>query len=285
MIGVLFYKLGAFFARRLPQHVSESITEIFVRFQYIMRFRSRRIVMSNLRVVLGDNTDDKELREFTRRVFSNFGRSIYYFLRLPFIDKSELRRRCDYGGIDALTGARGTYIFVGPHMGTWEVGGACLTALGVSLRTVALPHPSSRVTRFFNQRRELLGIECSSIQAAADSLRKALRAGKSVALLIDRIYGGTRGTFRWFGREVEMPLGHVALAVRCRIPIVTTACVFEGRDGFKFLFNGPHHPRADLAYRAAMIDLQERCIEDMESFIRRHPEQWFHFQPLGGPRR
>jgi phosphatidylinositol dimannoside acyltransferase len=290
MIGVFFYKLGAFFARRIPQNVSESITEWLVKLQYLIRFRSRRIVRENLRIVLGPEPSDAEIRAIGRRVFSNFGRSIYYFLRLPFISAGDLKKRCDYNGLDATIGElaeNGGCIFVGPHLGSWEVGGACLTALGIRLHTVALPHPSRRVTEFFNQRRELLGIECSPLRGSARSLRGALRDGKSVALLIDRTYldgtyVGRKGVFQWFETDVELPMSHVALAIRSQAPIVTTVCVFDGADRFKFFFGGPHYPRRDLDYESAAIELQEQCVADMTRFVREFPDQWFHFQPFGG---
>ena len=284
MIGVAFYKLGAFFARRLPERLAESITESLAVLQYFLRFRSRRNTGDNLRIVLEDRVGAEEIRILTRRVFSSFGRSIYYFLRLPFMSERELSERCDYNGIDRVVrGAGGNvgFIFVGPHLGSWEIGGACLARLGTGLVTVALPHPSGRVTRFFNERREMVGVQCSSLRDSAHALREALRAGKSVALLIDRVYGGSTGVFRWFGRDVELPLGHVALAVRYRVPILTTACTFDHRGGFKFVFGGPHHPRSDVGSREAMLDLQEKCIADMTSFVREYPEQWFHFYPLG----
>jgi hypothetical protein len=47
------------------------------------------------------------------------------------------------------------------------------------------------------------------------------------------------------------------------------------------VFGGPHHPRSDVGSREAMLDMQEKCIADMTSFVREFPEQWFHFYPLG----
>ena len=158
-----------------------------------------------------------------------------------------------------------------------------MTALGVRLHTVALPHPSQPVTEFFNRRRKLLGIECSSIRGSGRALRTALRDGQCVAILIDRIYAGRKGVFHWFGTEVELPLGHAALAVRSRVPIVTAVCVFDGDEGFKFFFSEPHYPRSDLDYEAAVTDLEEKCLADMTRFIRGFPEQWFHFHPFGRP--
>ncbi len=285
MIGAMVYKLAAFFARRLPQNLSESITEWLVKIQYVFRFRSRRIIKANLRIVLGRELSDRDIGTLSRRIFSNFGRSIYYFLRLPFMTPEELRRRCNYNGLEAVAkrvAGNGGCIFVGPHLGVWEVGGACLSTLGVKLFTVALPHPSRSVTRFFEERREMMGVACLTPGNSANALRRTLRDGKCVALLVDRIYGGRGGSFRWFDTHVDLPMGHVALAVRCGVPIVTTACVFDGDEGFKFVFRGPHHPKAGLAHHEAMIDLQQKCLADMTQLVREFPDQWFHFHPFGG---
>jgi lauroyl/myristoyl acyltransferase len=285
MIGAMVYKLAAFFAGRLPQDLSESITEWLVRFQYAFRFRSRRIIRTNLRMALGKDPSDREIHRLARRTFSNFGRSIYYFLRLPSVPRAEIKRRCEFNGIETITQrlvGNGGCIFVGPHLGAWETGGACLSALGVKLFTVALPHPSRQVTHFFNQQRAMLGIECCSPEHSANRLRGILREGKCVALLVDRVCGGRAASFRWFDKKVELPVGHLALAVRCDVPVVTTACVFDGKERFKFIFGGPHYPKKDLGHSEAMMDLQEKCLADMTDLIRRYPDQWFHFQPFGG---
>jgi lauroyl/myristoyl acyltransferase len=76
-------------------------------------------------------------------------------------------------------------------------------------------------------------------------------------------------------------VGHLALAVRCRVPIVTSICIFDGSGRFKFVHNGPHYPNPDLDHEAAMNELQEKCLRDMEYYIQEYPEQWFHFLPLG----
>ncbi|MEE9270380.1 MAG: hypothetical protein V3V49_08960 [Candidatus Krumholzibacteria bacterium] len=283
MITVACYKLGAFFARRLSPELSEAITEAILKTQYVFRLGSRRNVLHNLGFVLPSASDD-ERRRVARRVFSNFARSIFYFLRLPFIGTEELRARCDYNGLDKVTGElrrRGGFILAGPHVGAWEVGGACLAALGIELTTVASPHRSRFVTRFFKERRALLGVGCVDAgDGSTGSLQRLLRNGGSIALLADRPYGGRKRCFTLFDRRIELPIGHAALSVRCRVPVVTTVCVFDGGGRFRFEYNGPHYPERKLGYEAAMARLQERCLRDMEDFISRHPDQWFNFERI-----
>jgi lauroyl/myristoyl acyltransferase len=282
MIGAVLYRLGAFLAGVLPQDPAEKITEAILRPQYWLRIRSRRNVCNNLRIVLGSDVPDDRIRRLARQTFSNFARSIYYFLRVPSMSPGELAARCDTNGIDrVLGGIKGGFILVGPHLGCWEVGGARLAQVATRIQTVALPHSSRHVTRFFERQRRLLGVESFPLNGSAGALRRVLRNGGRVALLVDRAYGNANEEATWFGRTLSLPIGYAALSVLCRVPIITCACVF-GEDGrFKLIWNGPYHPETAVGRREAVRRLRDTCLRDMESFIREYPDQWFNFFPFG----
>lgn len=280
MLSVIFYKLGAYFAARLPGRLSELITETLVRVQYPFRLRARRQVEQNLRAALGTEVSNAELHTLTRRTFSNFGRSIYYFLRAPAMAAGELSARCDTNGIDELAGKlAGGFVIVGPHLGAWEVGGACLVHFGLRIRTVALPHPSNEVTRFFDRHRGHFGVESESLNGSVKLLHRVLNGGGGVALLVDRPYSSKSEVVPWFGRETLMPIGHVTLAVRCGVPIVTCVCALREDGGFKLDWRGPYYPNPALDDGRAVEELRDICLRDMEAFIRMYPDQWFNFRP------
>ncbi len=283
MLGAFFYKLGGFLSGFLPQRLSEIITDGLARSQYWINSRSRASVQENLRVVLGPGTDETVIRKQARQVFSNFGHSIYCFLRLPYLDRTELRRRCDLNGIDEVASRlldKGGFILAGPHVGPWEIAGRCFSDLGIRIHTVTLDHPSASVTAFFDERRRSMGMACYPISGSFQPLKDALNSGKCVALLIDRNYGRARRRDPLFGLDVPLPSGHSVLAVRCNAPIVTAVIVFDGDCRFKFVYNGPHYPDKALDERSAVEKLQALCRSDMESFIRRFPDQWFNFNSL-----
>lgn len=282
-MGALFYKLAAFLSRFLPQGLSESITSMLARGHFYINARSRENVGDNLRAILGPATDDGEVRKRTKDVFENFAQSIYCFVRLPYLGVDELRARCDFNGIDGVARdllAKGGFILAGPHVGPWEIAGRCFSDLGIPIHTVTLDHPTASVTEFFDERRRSMGMVCYPISGSFNPLKKALKAGKCVALLIDRNYGRARRTEPLFGLDVPLPSGHSALAVRCGVPILTAVIVFDGNCRFKFVFNGPHYPDKTLDERSAMEDLQRRCRLDMEAFIQEFPDQWFNFESL-----
>jgi lauroyl/myristoyl acyltransferase len=137
------------------------------------------------------------------------------------------------------------------------------------------------VTRFFEDRRRSVGILCHPPGGAFSVLLSAVESGSCVALLIDRPGGRGGRASALFGRRVILPTGHAVLAARCRVPVLTAACVFAPGDRFKFLFGGPHYPDATLDEEACAADLHGRCRDDMERFIRAHPDQWFNFKRFG----
>jgi lauroyl/myristoyl acyltransferase len=284
MIALLSYKLGARLAGVFPEGFSQQVTSVLSRSQYHARAASRRNVIRNIHLVTGLE-DGPETRRLAREVFSNFGRSIYSFLRLPHVAPGELKTRCNYAGIDTLLAELkrdGGFVIVGPHVGPWEMAGACLGALGFKVHTVALDHPSRGVTEFFDKRRGEAGIVCHPVGGSFPVLAEALGRGECVALLVDRAYGKSRRPYTMFGREISLPTGHAALAVRCRVPIVSAVCVFDESKGLKFVYHGPHRPDWSRGEEAAFEELHRRCRADMEDLIRRFPGQWFHFNEFGG---
>lgn len=282
MIGAIVYRLGAFLASFLPTGFAEAVTEFILKPQYYFRIRSRRNVHRNLRIIMGPSVADNEIRRLARRTFSNFARSIYYFLRVPSMSRGELTTRVDSNGIEAILGElQNGCVIVGPHLGPWELGGARLASLGLRPRTVALPHPFESITKFFDEQRRKVGMESTPIGSSARSLRKALHSGEGVVLLIDRAYGDASEETVWFGRDIILPIGHVALAVHARVPIVTCCCVFTDDGNFKMVWKGPYHPDPSDTYNVSVRKLRDVCLRDMEEFIRAYPDQWFNFFPFG----
>jgi lauroyl/myristoyl acyltransferase len=284
MISFLLYKSGAVLANRLPVRLSEQLTAFLSTSQYYLRFGSRRNVIRNMRLVAGCD-DPREARRLAKAVFSNFGRSIYAFLRLPSLLNGEPKAACEYGGVDDLVRTltkQGGFVIAGPHVGPWEMAGACLSALGLKIHTAALAHPSRRVSEFFDERRGAAGIVCHPVGNSFGALCDAVKRGECVALLIDRAYGKPRGSYTMFGREVALPAGHAAIAVHCGVPVLTAVCVFGEKGGLRFVFRGPHYPDPSKGEDAAVEEIHGRCRADMEELIRAFPEQWFHFAEFGG---
>ena len=282
MLTALPYHLGAFFARFAPDWVCNGITWSLAEANWRLRPGTRRLVDDNLRIIHPEWSDAERGRA-ARRVVHNFARSILLFLQMPFLDPKELFARCDLARlreeIDRL-GPGSAFIIATAHLGPWELGGYCLAHLGHRVHTVALDHPSARVTKFFSDRRAYLGLQAHPLTGSFPRLKEAVDRGECVALLIDRAYGNARKRFTFFGVETEFPLGHLVLSARARVPVLTGALVFDGKDRFRYVHGGTYRPDEELDEFEKLEALQAQCLRDLENIIRAYSDQWFHFLPI-----
>lgn len=287
MWAYLIYQTGSFFGRILPTKVADAISWTIGQVSCLVRVKTRRVVENNLQIVHGGTLTKRELRRMSRRVIINFARAIQIFLTLPYFRWDDLRDRVDLTELEAALeslGERPSFIITSLHMGPWELGGLCLSRLGFRVNTVALDHPTEQVTRFFDQRRRRIGIINHPMRGSYTILKEALERGESVALLVDRAYGATYKRFEFFGVKPPFPLGHLFLAARAGVPILTTALVFDDGNRYKFVHGGVHHPPKEGKEDLDKLEsLQAGILKDFEDIIRRYGDQWFHFLPLENP--
>ena len=283
MISSFLYKSGAYWAIRLPRRLCEWFTLCLADLYYLFRIKRRHNVRENLRSIHDDQLSGGELRRAVRRVFRNFARSILFFLQLPRMDIEEFKNAQgneDFKSLAEELSQEGGFIIVSAHLGPWEMGGVWLAAGGLKVNTVALSHPARAVTAFFNQRRELSGLTIHPLRKSFDALAAALERNECVALLVDRDYGAAGRECDWFGIRQRLPIGHLLLAHRARVPLLTGAFVFESGGGFRYVVKGIYRPEPELGEEEMIGRMQPKVLSDLEDLVRTYSDQWFQFFPL-----
>jgi KDO2-lipid IV(A) lauroyltransferase len=271
MVSYLIYRLAFFGVRLVKRSVSVRVASFIALLFYLFRPRIKRNVRENLEAL-----GAKSARPLD--VFRNFSRTIADFLSISSEDPYSIRKRCRFVGTEHLNGAlemgRGA-ILCAPHMGPWEVAGACLAAMGYRIHTIALDHPSARVTEFFSERRSVWGVRDYPPGVGVSKLLEALRRNEVVVLLIDRIFSTKGIPLRFLGRKVMLPQGHVKLAERTGAVLIPCFCHYTRDDGIEAVICSPVD-----AVEGSTEATAEACLERIESFIRERPEQWFAFDHL-----
>ena len=283
MLALTLYRLGSYFARVLPLKIRTLITATVAQVSCLVRVGTRRNIERNLALVHGRSLDRRGLRRMSRRVVLNFARTIQVFLELPTYRWEEVRARLEMSEFESAVrglGEHPVFVLASIHMGPWELGGLCLSSLGFRIHTAALDHPSAGVTRFFEERRSQSGMINHPMRGSFNILKEALQRGDSVALLVDRAYGGTPKRFDFFGVQPEFPLGHLFLAAACQVPIMTGALVFDTGDRVRYIHGGVYYPPASAEDVDALEAIERKCLADFERFIREHSDQWFQFELL-----
>jgi lauroyl/myristoyl acyltransferase len=174
-------------------------------------------------------------------------------------------------------------LFVTPHLGNWELGGAFMARHGLQLVVLTQAEPDPRLTEMRQKSRAHWGVETLVVGNDAFAfveIIKRLQAGATVALLVDRPPAGTAVTVELFGRPFPASIAAAELARASGCAIVPVYIV-RGAGGYRAqILPEIVYDRAAIGNRAARIELTAEILRAFEPVIRQYPTQWFHFVPV-----
>ncbi len=237
---------------------------------------ARRVAMINLRRALA--LEHAAARRLTCEVFAHLGESIADGLqcaRRRGAPLDESYRVDDPGLAKRLLADPRPKVFVLAHLGSWELAAAALArAFGergaAIIRRVDNPYLDALV-RWVRLAAPGQWIEKRGATAAALS---RLRAGDSVALLLDE-NAGRRGVFvEFFGRPASTHRSAALLALLSGAQLVAGAVVRDAAGGGRLFLLAEIEPGAASGGPAAVRDLTQRVTLVLERWIRRYPGQW-----------
>jgi phosphatidylinositol dimannoside acyltransferase len=165
--------------------------------------------------------DGRALDGLVRAAFGHWVTTYAEVARAAGYDAPALRARVRLETPEAVASALGPVapgepgrIYVGLHFGAVELAGlyAARTGevpIGGPMETVANP----ALQAYFTHARESLGAEVIPVRNAAVLLRDRLDRGLGVALVADRVIGGTGTRVQLFGAPARLPAGPAFLAV------------------------------------------------------------------------
>jgi KDO2-lipid IV(A) lauroyltransferase len=265
-------------ARLLPPGVAFLLGETFAGAFYLLSPARRRVIRQNLTVALGSERTD--LWRLGFKLMLNFGRGVAETLMLPHMSPEDLAHMIAVSGkdrIDHVRDSRRGLILVTAHIGSWEVGGAALAAMGYSMITVAGIQFTPTLSPYTKRIKQDLGIDVVSYRSGARRIVRALSKGGIAALHVDgdQFVGGVEVEF--FGRRTRLPSGPAALAVRTGAAILPAFAVRTGKSGIRVfiedeIFTGDNDEAA----------ITRRIVAVVEDYIRRYPDQWCVFRPIWG---
>ena len=169
------------------------------------------------------------------------------------------------GGLIALTG----------HVGNWE-----LLTHYVSLNAqrpvsvVAKRIPNPRLNRLVEELRGVFGVPTLYGDSGVTALARVLARGGILGIVPDQDVDAVGGTFVDFlGRPAYTPIGPARLALATGVPIV----VILGKrvaDRMELIVHDPIEPDRRAPREAEVVRITRAWSEQVEAFIKQHPEQW-----------
>lgn len=157
-----------------------------------------------------------------------------------------------------------------PHFGNWDMAASASLGMGLHLSTVMAPVVSPGITEMVALSRQRKGLEIFTVRQAARGLFRALRRGRTVALMLDVPEAGPTVVVPFCGGPVRCSAVPARLAAATGAAIIPVTCRREG-GGWALEI----HPAVSLDGDDATV--MARVAAQVEPAIRAHPDQWYPF--------
>jgi phosphatidylinositol dimannoside acyltransferase len=277
------YRLGSAITRLLPQ-ASWGITSTMLGSLATLGSNDKREMFErHLRRVLGSDVSSRELHRLSTKAFEWYARYYIESFRLPHLSAKQVERGFLADGYEqipkALESGNGCILAL-PHLGGWEWAGRWMTDRGHELTVVVEPLEPPELFTWFRDLREALGMHVVPLGPDAGStVVKALKANHVVCLLCDRDLQGNGIEVEFFGERTTLPGGVATIAMRTGTTVFPTAVYFGGERGHQAWVKEPLSLERTGKLRDDVTRVTQALAHDLETLIRRAPDQWHLFQP------
>jgi Kdo2-lipid IVA lauroyltransferase/acyltransferase len=274
-------------ARLLPNPLLYGFARIVGALVFVFSSDDRRNVKHNLKAILGERSCTASSGRLLWQFFQNYAFYMVDFFRLfsMTLEESQSFAQLHIGRHhldEALAKGRGV-ILLTAHLGHWEIGGLGLRALGYPVNVVTIKHNSLFTNNLINLMRNQHGIrviELGNSNYDVIPIVNALRRNEVVAMLGDRAIFRRSEVATLFGKEVELPIGPILVAMSTQAAVVPAFSVMEAPGQYCGIIeqalnfqNGPDREHA------IKHNLQQ-VASVFERYIRRYPDQWFQTERI-----
>src|ERR1700716_3367243 len=264
---------------RLPHAWAYALAILAARFAWMFSPLARPRLEFNLKVACPElEKDTRKLRRTSWLNFRNHAKAYADLMMLPRTNVEAMRPRLHVQGMENLEQARAPRqggLGVSCHMGSFEVVSAIWSAMLTPVSFFAEELEPRALFEWYRDTRARLGISVLTLDHGG--IRKVLQAlhdKEMVITAIDRDITGTGHPMPFFGRLAPIPLGPAAIALRLGTPLFPV-CVYRMPDdtykaeGSPLVFaKNTGNPKDD------QVQATQQVLSQIESFIRRHPDQW-----------
>jgi lauroyl/myristoyl acyltransferase len=264
---------------RLPRGWAYALAVLAARFAWMFSPLARPRLEYNLKVACPElENDPRALRRLSWLNFRNHAKAYADLMQLPTMSVQTMRPLLKVDGMEHLEEARAIgkgVLVVSCHMGSYEVVSAIWSATLTPVSFFAEELEPRALFEWYRDTRARLGISVLTLDHGG--IRKVLQAlheKEMVITAIDRDITGTGHPMPFFGRLAPIPLGPAAIALRLGTPLFPV-CVYRLPDdtykaeGAQLVFaKDTGNPKAD------QVEATQRVLSQIETFIRRHPDQW-----------
>ncbi len=277
------YVLGFSLAKVVPLRICYAVAEAIAWGYFICARRDRRELRANLKIILGEDADEKLIKRHIFMIFRHFAKYLVDFFRTDKFTEKYISKYIRIKGLEnldeGLSGGRGA-IISSIHIGNWELGAAIVGALKYPISAIVLEHKDKRINDFFIRQRALNNVKSIPISAPIKECFKAFKRNEIVAIVGDKDYTSNGIHIDFFGRKALLPKGTAVFSLKTGAPIVFCAMTRNEDDTFTLSFERPiqYNPTGD--HRKDIQALMKEYIKFFEEYIRKNVDQWYAFRKI-----
>jgi lauroyl/myristoyl acyltransferase len=267
-------------ARFGPRFVIEHSPKLFGTAFALALPETRQRVLHNLRRVKGQRSFLAEQRDVVQ-TFTSYASCLAESLGIDRADgqNTELSLLGREHLRAALSVGRGV-ILVTAHIGPWDCAARLLAkdfSADVIVVMLAEADEAARKVHDVRQRSGVRVMHVGDHPLDALPLLRHVRSGGLVAIQLDRAAPGGRAlAVELFGAKESMPEGPFRLAALSGAPVVPIFAHRLGYFRYEFSIEAPIWVKRQAS--AHELQAAAACAaQAMQSFIYRHPTEWFHF--------
>lgn len=248
------------------------------RFMGILLKRYRQMAITHLTMVFGKEKSAEEIKKLALDSFTMLGKNGGDVLRASTITSlDDLNKMVVMKGFENYEAAdkRGKgVVFIACHLGAFELQITSMALRGLNFMVIGTPLKDKRLNDLMWKHRNRNGTNYVERDKANFAMLKVLKAGGSVALLIDQDTKVKSTFVNFFGMPAATPIGAAVLAMKTGAAVMP-AFSHLGEDGLQHIEILPEIPLSmtgneeeDIQYNTQMFS---NFIEDR---IRKYPAQW-----------
>jgi KDO2-lipid IV(A) lauroyltransferase len=237
-----------------------------------------RALRANQWVANGETLQGKALEEIVRATLHYSAHSLFDLYHYSHDFEATRRLIVFDASVDGIVRRsefedRGLMI-AGLHLSNFDLVLQWLSKDGLRPLVITIPNPQGgRYIEYEVRKRVGMNLLAASVNAFRHALRHLQRGGM-VLTGIDRPVDKPEVCPRFFGRPAAVPIYHIFLAIKARVPVVITATYLQPDGKYHVFASDPIEMDFYADATEGLIRNAEKVLVVAEEFVRRSPPQW-----------
>jgi KDO2-lipid IV(A) lauroyltransferase len=217
-----------------------------------------------------------EINQLVSRAWGRSGRVLAEYPHLATILAEDERLQIDIReAIETYQNPARPCVIVTAHQSNWEIVCSAMAKMGIPNASLYSSPTNPLLDRLLQDSRRALNSELLPRENAARLLLRAMKKGKTAAMVMDRRVDDGK-PIQFFGHSKPSTILPARLALKFGCELVPVQVERQQDAHFRVTFHPPVLPRDSSADETTQaIDMIQQVHYQFENWIRQKPEDWF----------